>query len=125
MHSISQILVQIIAQTPISQAAPAADTGAGMSLLDRYHGGGFFMHPSDADLQRMANETGGHVFKVDRKHTLEEVFKDLQEEMRTQYAIGYTPTNESSDGGYRHVEVRVGNKELKVQARKGYYTSRS
>ncbi|HWB98403.1 MAG TPA: VWA domain-containing protein [Bryobacteraceae bacterium] len=88
------------------------------------YGGGFFGHPSDSDLQRMSNETGGRVFKVDRKHTLSDVFKDLQEEMRSQYSIGYTPTNEARDGGYRHIEIRLKDKNLKVQARKGYYASR-
>ena len=41
----------------------------------------------------MSAETGGHVYEVDRKHTLNNVFDELQEEMRSQYAIGYTPTN--------------------------------
>jgi VWFA-related protein len=49
------------------------------------------------------------------------VFKELQDEMRSQYLIGYTPTNELKDGGYRHLDLRTSNKELKVQARKGYY----
>jgi hypothetical protein len=35
--------------------------------------------------------------------------------------MAYTPTNEVKDGGYRHLEVRLANKELKAQARKGYY----
>jgi hypothetical protein len=41
--------------------------------------------------------------------------------MRSQYSIAYTPTNEVKDGGYRHLEVRLANKDLKAQARKGYY----
>ena len=61
------------------------------------------------------------MFKVDRKHTLEDVFKELQDEMRSQYSIAYTPTNEVKDGGYRHLDVRLANKDLKAQARKGYY----
>ncbi len=85
------------------------------------YGGGFFIHPSDADLRKMAEQTGGQVFKVDRKHPLEEAFKELQEEMRSQYAIGYVPTNDTKDGSFRRVELRVKDKQLKVQARKGYY----
>ncbi|HZT31060.1 MAG TPA: VWA domain-containing protein [Bryobacteraceae bacterium] len=84
---------------------------------------GFFLHPSDSDLVKMANETGGRVFKVDRKHTLPEVFKELQDEMRSQYAIAYTPINEARDGSYRHIEIRLKDKNLKVQARKGYYAA--
>jgi VWFA-related protein len=75
----------------------------------------------EGELQKMSEETGGHVYKVDRKHTLEQVFKELQDEMRSQYAIAYTPTNELKDGGYRKVEIKLSNKDLKAQARKGYY----
>jgi VWFA-related protein len=79
----------------------------------------------DGELHKMSDETGGRVYKVDRRHSLEDVFKELQEEMRSQYSIAYTPTNEVKDGGYRHLEVRLANKELKAQARKGYYAIRS
>jgi len=75
----------------------------------------------EGELRKMSDETGGHVYKVDRKHTLEDVFKELQDEMRSQYSIGYTPTNDVKDGSYRHLEVRLANKDLKAQARKGYY----
>jgi hypothetical protein len=44
--------------------------------------------------------------------------------MRSQYAIGYTPTNEAKDGGYRKLDIKMGNKDLKAQARKGYYAIR-
>jgi VWFA-related protein len=75
----------------------------------------------EAELHKMSDETGGRVYKVDRRHPLDEVFKELQDEMRSQYSMAYTPTNEVKDGGYRHLEVRMANKELKAQARKGYY----
>src|ERR1035438_9188024 len=82
---------------------------------------GFGGGGGEAELRKMSDETGGRGYKVDRKHTLEDVFKELQDEMRSQYSIGFTPTNEVKDGGYRHLEVRLGNKDLKAQARKGYY----
>jgi VWFA-related protein len=75
----------------------------------------------EGELHKMSDETGGRVYKVDRRHSLEDVFKELQDEMRSQYSMAYTPTNEVKDGGYRHLEVRLANKELKAQARKGYY----
>ena len=75
----------------------------------------------EGELRKMSDETGGRVYKVDRRHTLDEVFKELQDEMRSQYSIAYTPTNEVKDGGYRHLDVRLANKDLKAQARKGYY----
>jgi VWFA-related protein len=93
----------------------------------RFHGGGGFgtirmgVGNGEADLRRMSNETGGHVFKVDRKNSLDDIFKEIQDEMRSQYSIGYTPTNPKKDGSFRKIEIRTGNKDNKVQARKGYY----
>ncbi len=75
-------------------------------------------------LKKMSDETGGHVFKVDRKNSLESIFDQLQQEMRSQYSIGFTPTNGKKDGSFRKIELRVQNKDLKVQARKGYYAIR-
>jgi VWFA-related protein len=89
--------------------------GHGMIML----GGG-----GEGYLKRMSEETGGHVFKVDRKHSLQDVFKELQDEMRSQYAIGYSPINDKKDGSFRKVDLRVADKNLKVQARKGYYAIR-
>jgi VWFA-related protein len=90
------------------------------------YGGGFGTiriggNGGEAELRKMSDETGGRVFKVDRKHSLDDVFKELQDEMRSQYSIAYTPTNEVKDGGYRRLEVRLSSKDLKAQARKGYY----
>src|SRR5450759_2223523 len=82
---------------------------------------GFGGGEGEGELRKMSDETGGRVYKVDRRHTLDQVFKELQDEMRSQYSIAYTPTNEVKDGGYRRLEVRMANKDLKAQARKGYY----
>jgi len=76
---------------------------------------------SDSALRRLSEETGGHVFHIDRKTTLQDAFNQLQDEMRSQYAIGYTPTNPAKDGSFRRIDIRTGNKDWKVQARKGYY----
>ena len=75
----------------------------------------------NSDMRKKSGETGGREFKVDRGHSLDEIFKDLQEEMRSQYAIGYPSPNSSKDGAYHKIEIKVDNKDYKVQARKGYY----
>jgi len=75
-------------------------------------------------LRRMSDATGGHVYKVGRNHSLDEVFRELQEEMRSQYSLGYTSTNPVRDGSYRKLEVRMANKDQKAQVRKGYYATR-
>ena len=75
------------------------------------------------DLQKMSQETGGHVFTVDRKHPLSEIFKQIQEELRNQYSIGYESTNPNRDGSFRHIEIKVDNPDYRVQARSGYYAT--
>lgn len=74
-------------------------------------------------LKRISDETGGRVFKVSSKNTLHDVFVQLQDEMRSQYAITYSPTNNARDGSFRRIEIRTENKDYKVQARKGYYAT--
>jgi VWFA-related protein len=77
------------------------------------------------ELQRMSSDTGGKVFDVDRRHTLDDAFREIQDDMRSQYAIGYTPTNARKDGTFRKIDLRVSNKDYKVQTRKGYYAIES
>lgn len=81
--------------------------------------------PSNSALRQMSEETGGRVFRVDRKHSLEDVFKEIQDELRSQYSIGYAPTNSVKDGTFRRIEIKTDQKDLKVQARKGYYATPS
>lgn len=85
------------------------------------YGGYYFGGGGDGDLRRMAEETGGRVLRVNRKHTLHDVFKEIQDEMRSQYAIGYSPTNSEKDGSFRKIEIKMADRDLKVQARRGYY----
>jgi VWFA-related protein len=117
---------------PIEEAIEAAQKSDAVIYSILYEDRGFYSRfggfsfggGGEAALHKMSDATGGHVFRVDNRHPLDEVFKELQEEMRTQYAIGYTPTNEVRDGSYRKLEVRMVNKDLKAQARKGYYATK-
>lgn len=86
---------------------------------DRYYGGDM------GALKRISEETGGRVFEVKRNTTLDSIFKDIQEEVRSQYAIGYEPKNSKKDGGFRKIEFKMVNRDYKVQARKGYYAIES
>jgi len=83
--------------------------------------GGFGGGAGEGYLRRMSDATGGHVYKVGRNHSLQDVFQELQEEMRSQYSLGFSSANEKRDGSYRKLEVRMANKDLKAQVRKGYY----
>jgi VWFA-related protein len=70
-------------------------------------------------LERLSKETGGTFFEVSKKHPLEDIFKQIDEELRSQYSLGYTP--EAGGNGYRKIHVTVKPKGLVVQARDGYY----
>ncbi|MGA2433722.1 MAG: VWA domain-containing protein, partial [Bryobacteraceae bacterium] len=83
--------------------------------------GSFGIGMGASDLKKLSEDTGGRVYKVDRKHPLSAVFKELQEELRTQYTIGYIPTNPVKDGTFRRILVKTKNDDLKVQTRKGYF----
>jgi VWFA-related protein len=94
----------------------------GVLYVDRQFYGGYNMgYGGEGALKQMAEETGGRLFQVDRKNTLDSIFDQIQQEMRTQYAIGYTPTNNRKDGSFRKIDLRTSTKDLKVQVRKGYY----
>ena len=55
---------------------------------------------------------------------IEGIFNQIQEEMRSQYSLTYSPTNKERDGSFRKIEVKTANKDLKVQVRKGYFATR-
>jgi VWFA-related protein len=93
-------------------------------IADRQFYGGMGINLADTgarDMEKLASETGGRVINVGNNgKKLQEAFDQIQDELRTQYLLSYTPTNLKLDGGYRHLAVSCG-KDLKVQARKGYY----
>jgi VWFA-related protein len=78
----------------------------------------------ESELEKMSQQTGGHVFKVDRKHTLADIFKQIQDELRNQYSISYVPAKPLGDDSFRKVEIKVDNSDERVQARAGYYASK-
>jgi VWFA-related protein len=82
-----------------------------------------YLANGEGDLKKMSEETGGRLFRVDRKHTLDDIFTQIQEEMRSQYSVVYTPENKVRDGSFRKIEVKTARKDLKVQVRKGYYAT--
>jgi VWFA-related protein len=74
------------------------------------------------EMKKICEQTGGRVIDVgDNAKKLREAFDQISNELRSQYYIGYTPTNQKQDGSYRKVEVKPINKDYKIQARKGYY----
>ena len=77
-----------------------------------------------AFLNNLAEPTGGRGFKVDRRTPLSKIFQIIEEEMRSQYALGYVSTNRAHDGSFRKLQVRVHQPGLRVRTRKGYFAQR-
>ncbi len=71
--------------------------------------------------RRLTDETGGRMIIVRSERNLEAAFDQISEELRSQYTIGYTPTNKAHDGSYRKVKVELKNKDYSALTRRGYY----
>lgn len=93
-----------------------ADRGGYLSAGMGYYGEG--------DMKKLTEQTGGRVINVGNKFDkLREAFDQVAAELRSQYNIGYTPSNTKLDGSYRKLEIK--NKQnYKIQARAGYYAGR-
>ena len=91
-------------------------------IADRgFYGGLQLGYSGDRDMEKLATDTGGRVINVGNNgKRLEEAFSQIQDELRTQYLLSYTPTNLKTDGTFRKLDITCG-KGLKVQSRKGYY----
>ncbi|MGB8776102.1 MAG: VWA domain-containing protein [Terriglobales bacterium] len=107
------------------EAAQKADAICYVLLIaDRGIGGWGGPYTGPADMKKMTQETGGRVIEVGNKiEKLRQAFDQIAQELRSQYNIGYTPTNTARDGSFRKVEIKPKQGEYKVQARSGYYAT--
>ncbi|HWZ44772.1 MAG TPA: VWA domain-containing protein [Candidatus Saccharimonadales bacterium] len=100
--------------------------GVGWGGLGRHggHGGPRFptqVHPDGKKvLERLSKETGGRMFEVSKKDPIDKVYSQIEDELRSQYSIGYTPERDARPG-YRKIKIVAKQKGLIVQARSGYY----
>lgn len=100
------------------EAAQKADAIVYVLLIaDR----GMYQGFGAGEMKKLAEETGGRVIEVGNKvDKLKQAFDQISAELRSQYNIGYTPTNNKQDGTYRRIEVKS-KQGYRVQARRGYY----
>lgn len=70
---------------------------------------------------KLADDTGGRVISVNSEKKLREAFDEISEELRSQYTLGYYPTNPARDGKFRKIKIDTTDHELHVLSRKGYY----
>ncbi len=96
----------------------------GILFVDRrFYGFDSPRYSGESTMKRMAEQTGGRVFKASNENELSMAFRQISEELRSQYSLGYSPTNARRDGSFRKIDLRAKPRGLKVQARRGYYAS--
>jgi VWFA-related protein len=76
-------------------------------------------------LNKLSSETGGRVIRANNARNTSEAFQEIANELRTQYLLGYTPSNKDNNGAFRRIKVRVTHGNYNVQARRGYYAPSS
>jgi VWFA-related protein len=72
-------------------------------------------------LQRIAQETGGRYFEAKKKDSVDDIYAQIAEELRTQFMLGYTPPKDQTSG-YHSIQLTAKKKDLAVQTRAGYYS---
>src|SRR5256714_7326663 len=103
------------------EAAQKADTIVYVLLCADRGFYGFGGYSGDSDMKKLTAETGGRLIEVGNKtEKLKQAFDQISEELRSQYNIGYVPTNSVKNGGFRRVQIRSKD-GYKIQARSGYF----
>jgi Ca-activated chloride channel homolog len=77
-------------------------------------------------LRRIARATGGEAFFPAEPGAAVRICREIAQDIRNQYTIGYTPAVQNSDGGYRKIRLNVAGhpgENLRVRARDGYIAS--
>jgi len=113
-------------QETLNQALEAAQKSDviiyAIDIVDRaFYGLGNMGFSGDSALHKLCEQTGGNVIKVNRIKNTSQAFQEIAAELRTQYLLGYSPSNSRKDPGFRKITVRVTHGNYKVQARNGYY----
>jgi len=78
----------------------------------------------DKVMQQLATETGGQSFFPPSVEDISKSFTDIQEELRSQYALTYTPADFKTDGSFRPIYLYCNDRRYQVRARKGYFAPR-
>ena len=76
-------------------------------------------------LEKLTKETGGRTFEPRNSEDLDKAFAEIENDLRQQYIISYSPANTARDGTFRKIEVKVQEldtrKDVRVRHRRGYY----
>ena len=89
-------------------------------------GDNFYSGVDKGSLNKIAERTGGRAYFPRDERELRDAFRQIQDEMRSQYLIAYEPTDQKRDGSYRKIEIELVNQALqkekvKITHRQGYF----
>ena len=116
--------------SPLSRGGPGMGGRRGgmgrMPMPGGGGGGGYDRGNGKKVLEQIARETGGRFFQVSHSHPIDKIYAEIEEDLRSQYSLGYTPDPPALTGVYKHVHLVANNKikkdkDLVVVTREGYY----
>ena len=112
----SNFSFQRVLETAKTNEVMIYSIGLGVSFLDV---------ATHSVLKNLAEETGGRAFFPGKVEDLEEVYQQIAQELRSQYYIAYSPSNEDWNGKWRKIRLTTPQrKNLDLRTRKGYYAVR-
>ena len=79
---------------------------------------------ADSYLKELGDRSGGQLYRADTISSLPQAFAAIAAELRTQYLLGYYPTNKTDNGVYRKIQVKTSRKDIAIRARPGYRARR-
>jgi Ca-activated chloride channel homolog len=129
----AQATVYVVSNGEISRAAKQSQLNALLNSdsvsfnqirIDDLREGLRALDESEVKLTRLADETGGRIYKPVSFSRLNDAYREVAEELRLQYAIYYTPSNKTHDGSFRRVRVETRNPQYRTSTRIGYYAPR-
>jgi VWFA-related protein len=92
-----------------------------IGIGDSYQGG-----VDRGSLEKITGQTGGRAYFPRNERELRDAFTQIQQDLREQYLIAYSPSNKARDGSYRKIEIEVIDPEwrkqkLRLNYRPGYF----
>jgi len=97
-----------------------------MGQFERMHASRTLYQLARSEMASLARESGGKTFPAADLRDARRAFRQVAEDIGTQYSIGYYSTNTARDGTFRKISVQVRTvKDAQVRAREGYQAPRS
>jgi len=132
----AQVTVYVVSNSEISRAAKKAELDTLVSGTDAtvkfnqlhiedLREGLRVLDISEQRMEQLTDATGGRLFLPKSFDALDSTYAEVADELRSQYAIYYTPTNRNRDGSFRRVRVQTNNSNYQSRTRVGYFAPKS